>query len=262
VDPLTLFVVTWCGVLGLVIGSFLNVVIWRVPRKESIVAPRSKCPACDTEIKPRDNVPVYSWLALRGHCRRCDAPISVRYPLVELATGALFVAIAARFSHSWALPAYLVLGAALLAISVIDLEHYIIPNRIVYPVGFMLVPLFALAALIGGDWSAFVRALLGGCAAFAVLFVIHVISPRGMGFGDVRLCFLLGIALGWLGWEHVAFGIFAGFLYGAVLGAVLMALRLRSRKQHLPFGPFLAAGTLTMVLVGTPIIHWYQHLGA
>jgi len=262
VNSLTPFVVTCCGAFGLVIGSFLNVVIWRVPRKESIVAPGSKCPGCDTPIAPRDNVPVLSWLLLRGRCRHCGERISPRYPLVEVATAVLFVAIGARFAGSWALPAYLVLGAALLAISVIDLEHYIIPNRIVYPVGFMLVPLFALAALIGGDWSDFLRALLGGCAAFAVLFVIHVISPRGMGFGDVRLCFLLGIALGWLGWEHVAFGIFAGFLYGALLGAALMALRLRSRKQHLPFGPFLAAGTLTIVLAGTPIIHWYQHLGA
>jgi leader peptidase (prepilin peptidase)/N-methyltransferase len=174
----------------------------------------------------------------------------------------LFAVIGARFSDSWALPAYLVLGAALLAISVIDLEHYIIPNRIVYPVGFMLVPLFALAALLDSNWTAFGRALLGGCVAFGVLFVIHVISPRGMGFGDVRLCFLLGTALGWLGWQYVAFGIFAGFLYGAVIGAALIALRIRNRRQHIPFGPFLAAGTLTVVLAGTPIITWYQHLGS
>jgi leader peptidase (prepilin peptidase)/N-methyltransferase len=261
VESLTVFVVAFCGVLGLLIGSFLNVVIWRVPRKESVVAPRSKCPGCDTPIAPRDNIPVLSWLALHGKCRQCGERISMRYPLVELATAALFVAIGARFSDSWALPAYLVFGAALLAISVIDLEHYIIPNRIVYPVGFALVPLFAFAALAGGDWDAFLRALLGGAVAFSVLFVIHIISPRGMGFGDVRLCFLLGTALGWLGWQHVMFGIFAGFLYGAVIGAALIALRLRSRRQHIPFGPFLAAGTLTIILVGTPIIHWYHGVG-
>jgi leader peptidase (prepilin peptidase) / N-methyltransferase len=255
------FVVVVSGVLGLVIGSFLNVVIWRVPRKESVVTPRSKCPACDREINARDNIPVVSWLALHGKCRHCGARISARYPLVEAGTAALFVAIAARFHDSWALPAYLVLGAALLAISVIDLEHYIIPNRIVYPVGFALVALFAFAALASGNWDAFVRALLGGSTAFATLFVIHVISPRGMGFGDVRLCFLLGTALGWLGWQHVLFGIFAGFFYGAVIGIVLIALRLRSRKQHIPFGPFLAAGALTVVLVGTPLINWYQRLG-
>jgi leader peptidase (prepilin peptidase)/N-methyltransferase len=256
------FVVVVSGVLGLVIGSFLNVVIWRVPRKESVVAPRSKCPACEREIDARDNIPVVSWLALHGRCRHCGARISARYPLVEVGTAALFVAIAARFHDSWALPAYLVLGAALLAISVIDLEHYIIPNRIVYPVGFALVGLFAFAALASGNWDAFGRALLGGSSAFATLFVIHVISPRGMGFGDVRLCFLLGTALGWLGWQHVLFGIFAGFFYGAVIGIALIALRLRSRKQHIPFGPFLAAGALTVVLVGTPVINWYQRLGA
>jgi leader peptidase (prepilin peptidase) / N-methyltransferase len=261
VNSLTPFVVTCCGAFGLVIGSFLNVVIWRVPRKESIVAPGSKCPGCDTPIAPRDNVPVLSWLLLRGRCRHCGEKISPRYPLVEVATAVLFVAIGARFADSWALPAYLVLGAALLAISVIDLEHYIIPNRIVYPVGYLLVPLFALAALLGGDWRAFTRALLAGCAAFAVLFVIHFVSPRGMGFGDVRLCFLLGLALGWLGWQYVLFGIFAGFLYGAVIGAALIGLRLRSRRQHIPFGPFLAAGTLTVLLAGTPLIHWYQQLG-
>jgi leader peptidase (prepilin peptidase)/N-methyltransferase len=258
VDLMAAFVVVVSGVFGLVIGSFLNVVIWRVPRKESVVAPRSKCPECDTPIAPRDNVPLFSWLALRGKCRHCGAAISVRYPLVELATGVLFAAIGARFASSWALPAYLVLGAALLAISVIDLEHYIIPNRIVYPVGFMLVPLFALAALLGHDWHAFERALLGALAAFAVLFVIHIVSPRGMGFGDVRLCFLLGLALGWLGWREVFFGIFFGFFYGAVIGLALIVLKIRQRNQHIPFGPFLAAGALTIVLVGNPILSWYR----
>jgi leader peptidase (prepilin peptidase)/N-methyltransferase len=261
-EDVSALIVVFAGVIGLVVGSFLNVVIWRVPRKESVVAPRSKCPSCDTFIEPRDNVPVLSWLALRGKCRHCSAPISARYPLVELATGVLFVAIAARFAHSWALPAYLVLGAALLAISVIDLEHYIIPNRIVYPVGFALVPLFALAALLGDDWHAFGRALLGALAAFAVLFVIHIISPRGMGFGDVRLCFLLGLALGWLGWEQVMLGIFAGFLYGAVIGVLLIALRIRQRNQHIPFGPFLAAGAVTVMLLGPPLVDWYRNLGA
>jgi leader peptidase (prepilin peptidase) / N-methyltransferase len=244
------------GLFGLLIGSFLNVVIWRVPRKESIVAPRSKCPSCDTPIANRDNVPVLSWLVLHGRCRHCGEPISPRYPLVEFGTGVLFAAIGARFSTSWALPAYLVLGAALLAISAIDLEHFIIPNRIVYPVGLTLVPLFALAALLGHQWDAFERALLGGLAGFGALLLIHLISPRGMGFGDVRLCFLLGLALGWLGWPDVMFGIFAGFLYGSVIGLALIALRIRDRKSALPFGPFLAAGTITVVLLGAPALHF------
>jgi len=130
----TVFIAGVAGVYGLVLGSFLNVVIWRVPRRESIVTPRSHCPVCDTQIATRDNIPLMSWLVLRGRCRHCGNAISIRYPLVELFTGVLFAAVGARFAHSWALPAFLVLTGALIAISVIDLEHFIIPNRIVYPV--------------------------------------------------------------------------------------------------------------------------------
>jgi leader peptidase (prepilin peptidase)/N-methyltransferase len=153
---------------------------------------------------------------------------------------------------------YLVMAAALLAISVIDLEHYIVPNRIVYPVGFLTVPLFAVAALIGGSWDPFVRAVLGGVVAFTFLFVLHVIQPRGMGFGDVRLSFLLGMYLGWLGWWEVVLGLFLGFLFGALLGIVLMAVHHKGRKQHIPFAPFLAAGTMVTVLWGAHLITWYQ----
>src|SRR5436190_14190124 len=131
-----------CGVYGLVIGSFLNVVIYRVPRKESLVRPRSHCPNCETMIAPRDNVPVLSWLMLRGRCRHCDTRISARYPLIELFTGVMFAAVGARFADSWALPAYLLLTAGLIALSAIDLEHYILPNRIIYPLGYALLPLF------------------------------------------------------------------------------------------------------------------------
>jgi leader peptidase (prepilin peptidase)/N-methyltransferase len=249
------------ALLGLLIGSFLNVVIWRVPRKESVVVPASHCPGCDTPISPRDNVPLLSWLVLRGRCRHCQTPISVRYPLIEVACAALFAAIGARFAHSWALPAYLVLGAGLLALSAIDLEHYLLPNRIVYPLGFAAVPLLALGAGLDGHWWYFVRALIGGASAFAALFLIHVASPRGMGFGDVRLAFVLGLYLGYLGALEVMFGIFLGFAYGAIVGVVLMASGKRGRRQHIPFGPFLAAGTMTIVLVGGPILDWYRSTG-
>jgi leader peptidase (prepilin peptidase)/N-methyltransferase len=250
-----------CAALGLLVGSFLNVVIWRVPRKESVVAPGSHCPGCDAPIAPRDNVPLLSWLVLRGRCRHCQARISARYPLTELACAVLFGALGARFSDSWALPAFLLFGAGLLAISVIDLEHYIIPNRIVYPLGFASVPLLALGAGLEGDWWSFARALIGGACAFTALFLIHVASPRGMGFGDVRLSFVLGLYLGYLGALDVMFGLFLGFVYGAVIGVVLMATGLRTRRQHVPFGPFLAAGAITIVLVGGPIIDWYRGLG-
>jgi leader peptidase (prepilin peptidase)/N-methyltransferase len=258
---MTALVVVISGVYGLVIGSFLNVVIWRVPRKESIVRPPSHCPGCDTKIANRDNVPVASWLLLRGRCRNCDTRISVRYPFVELFTALLFAAVGARFAHSWALPAYLVLAGVLVALSAIDLEHFILPNRILYPADVAALVLLSVASAASHDWSAFVRALLAGAVAFSIFFAIHVASPRGMGFGDVRLAFLLGLSLGWLGWGEVAGGLFAGFLYGAVVGVVLIAVKIRGRKQQIPFGPFLAAGTMTFVLFGAPLVDFYSRLG-
>lgn len=256
---MTILTAAMCGLFGLLVGSFLNVVIWRVPRKESVVRPPSHCPACDAEVRPYDNVPVVSWLLLRGRCRDCGMHIPARYPLVELACGVLWAALGARFAGSWALPAFLVLGAGLLALSVIDLEHYLLPNRIVYPLGIACAALLAAAALADGDPSRWLRALLGAAVAFAAFFVIHVVAPRGMGFGDVRLSFVLGLALGWLGWGFVALGLFLGFLYGAVVGAGLIATRIKSRREHVPFGPFLAAGTLTAALWGQAILDWYLH---
>jgi leader peptidase (prepilin peptidase) / N-methyltransferase len=254
----TAFVAAASGVLGLLVGSFLNVVVWRVPRRESVLQPASHCPECDHGIAPYDNIPVVSWLLLRARCRNCGAHISARYPMVELLTGVLFAAVGARFSDSWVLPAYLAFTAGLIALALIDLDHFLLPNRVMYPVGFVSVPLLFVGALIEDEPGAFGRALLAGLVAFAVFFVLHTISPRGLAFGDVRLSFLLGVFLGFLSWWHVFFGLFTGFLYGAVVGVVLVALGRRSRKQHIPFGPFLAAGTLTIVLVGQPIIDWYR----
>jgi leader peptidase (prepilin peptidase) / N-methyltransferase len=248
-----------CGIFGLLVGSFVNVVIWRVPRKESIVRPASHCPACSAAVRPYDNVPILSWALLRGRCRDCGERIPVRYPLVELACGVLWAGLGARFAGSWALPAFLVLGAGLLALSVIDLEHYLLPNRVVYPLGITCAALLGVAGIADGDPAVWLRALVAGTVAFVAFFVIHVVAPRGMGFGDVRLSFVLGLALGWLGWGYVALGLFLGFLYGAVIGAGLIATRLRSRRDHVPFGPFLAAGTLTAALWGQSILDWYLH---
>lgn len=258
---MTALVAAISGVYGLVIGSFLNVVIWRVPRKESIVTPPSHCPGCDAKIANRDNIPVVSWLLLRGKCRSCGTPISARYPLVELLTALLFAAVGARFAHSWALPAYLVLTGALIALSLIDLEHFLLPNRIIYPVDGALLVLFAGASALEHDWGAFGRSVAAGVVAFAIFYVIHFVSPRGMGFGDVRLSFLLGLSLGWLGWGELAGGLFAGFVYGAVIGVALIALKVQGRKQQIPFGPFLALGTMTFVLFGEPLVDWYRHFG-
>jgi len=258
---LTALVAAISGVYGLVIGSFLNVVIWRVPRKESVVKPASHCPSCDTAISPRDNLPVISWLALRGRCRSYNERISFRYPFIELVTAGLYAVVGARFSHSWALPAYLVLTGGLIALSVIDLETYLLPNRIVYPVGIAGGVLLVFAALVMGDWSALGRAAEGAVAAFAFFYVVHFISPGGMGFGDVRLSFVLGMFLGWLGWAYVFFGLFAGFVYGAVVGIGVLAVEgARGRKRQIPFGPFLALGTMTLIFFGGPIVDWYHGL--
>jgi leader peptidase (prepilin peptidase) / N-methyltransferase len=250
-------VVAFCGILGLLIGSFLNVVIWRVPRKLSVVRPPSHCPQCETPISPRDNVPVLSWLLLRGKCRHCGNPIPFRYPLVEASCGVLFAAVAARFGADWALPAYLVLTAALLAISIIDLEHFIVPDRITAPLTVSALALLGLAAAADGNGWRFGRSLLGGLAFFGFLLFLNLVNPRGMGMGDVKLAFSLGLFLGWLGWGQVFLGGFLSFLLGALVGVALIATKVKGRKDHVPFGPFLAVGTLLVILWGAPILRWY-----
>ena len=250
-------VVVFSAVLGLAIGSFLNVVIWRVPRKESVVRPPSHCPQCETPISPRDNVPVLSWLFLSGKCRHCKNPIPVRYPLVEAGCGVLFLAVAARFGASWELPAYLVLTAALLAISIIDLEHFIVPDRITAPLTVAALALLGVAALAEGNGWRFGRTLLGGVAYFAFLLLLNILYPKGMGMGDVKLAFSLGLYLGWLGWGQVFLGGFLAFLLGAVVGVTLIATKVKSRKDVVPFGPFLALGAMLTILWGDPILRWY-----
>jgi leader peptidase (prepilin peptidase)/N-methyltransferase len=256
---MTGLLVAGCGLFGLLIGSFLNVVIWRVPRHESIVAPPSHCPGCDAEIAPYDNIPVISWILLRGRCRHCGVRISIRYPLVELACAGLWVTMGLRFGWSWELPAYLVLVSALLALSLIDFDSFLLPDRIVYPLSASMVVLFALPAIVDDSGSDYVRALLGGLAAFAFFLTVHLIAPRGMGFGDVKLSFSLGVALGWISWGSVFLGLFLGFLLGAVIGVALIATRVRSRRDHVPFGPFLAAGTVLAIAFGQPLLDLYLH---
>jgi leader peptidase (prepilin peptidase)/N-methyltransferase len=163
-----------------------------------------------------------------------------------------------RCHDSWVLPADLVFTAGLVALSMIDLDTFLLPNRVLYPVGFIAVPLLFVGALVEDELGAFGRGLLGGAAAFVVFYLIHVISPRGMGFGDVRLSFLLGCFLGFLGGWYVAFGLLFGFFYGALVGVALQLFAGRKRKQPIPFGPFLAAGTLTIILFGAPVIDWYR----
>jgi leader peptidase (prepilin peptidase)/N-methyltransferase len=246
------------GLLGLAVGSFLNVVIHRVPREESLVRPGSHCPRCGAAVRNRHNVPVLGWLLLRGRCADCAAPISLRYPLVEAGTAALFVAVAAKFGLSWALPAYLYLAAVAVALALIDLDVMRLPNAIVLPSYPVAVALLVPAALLGDGWAGIVR----GLAAGALLWVLYRVLAQfgGMGGGDVKLAPLLGFYLGWLGWSAVAVGAFAGFLLGGVVGIALMATRLAGRKSRIPFGPYMLAGAFLAVFAATPIADWYTSL--
>jgi leader peptidase (prepilin peptidase)/N-methyltransferase len=245
------------ALLGLVVGSFLNVVIHRLPRGESLVRPGSHCPHCGNEVRNRHNVPVLGWLLLRGRCADCHTPISARYPLVEAGTAALFVAVAAKFGWSWELPAYLYLAAVAVALAMIDLDVLRLPDEIVLPSYLVTLILFVPAMVAGAGWGTAGRAVI---AAGVLWIVFEVISRFGMGRGDVKLAPLLGLYLGWLGWSWVAVGMFAAFLLGGIVGVVLLALRVARRKTRIPFGPYMLAGAFLAVFAAAPIADWYTAL--
>lgn len=246
------------GLAGLVLGSFANVVVHRVPRRESLVRPPSRCPACETPISPRDNVPVLSWILLRGRCRHCGARIAWRYPAVELLTGALFALAVLRLPQEaghtrWDLLPYVPLMFVLVVLSFIDLEHKILPNRIVLPALALEAALFGAASVAGPGLDAWLGALAGGAGGFGFFLLLAIVSPRGMGMGDVKLSALLGLALGYLGWERVFVGFFLAFVAGALFGIGLMLVRRAGRKSQVPFGPWLALGAVVAVLWGGPV---------
>jgi leader peptidase (prepilin peptidase) / N-methyltransferase len=246
-----------CGFVGLFIGSFLNVVIYRVPAGLSVVSPRSRCPRCETEIKAYDNIPVVSWLILRGRCRSCGEPISARYPLVELATGLLFAWTAWWVGLAWDLPAFLYLAAIAVALSMIDFDTKRLPDAIVLPSYVVSAVLLALAALLDGRWDDLLRGALAGLALFAFYFLLAIIYPGGMGMGDVKLGGVLGLYLGWVSWGAVIVGTFAGFLLGAVIGIVVMVVGKGGRKTKVPFGPFMFIGTYLAFAAAAPLVDWY-----
>src|SRR2546421_1812267 len=236
---------------GLVIGSFLNVVAYRLPRGESLVAPGSHCPGCNAPIKPWDNVPILSWLLLRGRCRGCGERISPRYPLVELATAAVFVAVILARGANDDLVALLPFAAMLIAVADIDLEHRIVPNKILLPL-----------AVWGVGASAVVRTgalpelLIAGAAAFTFLLVAALIHPAGMGMGDVKLGGVMGLYLG----ASVAPALLIAFLSGSLVGVAIMVRHgAKGRKKGVPFAPFLAFGGVVGLLVGAQLVHLYAH---
>ncbi|NAZ81698.1 prepilin peptidase [Kineococcus sp. R8] len=249
-----------CGVVGLLIGSFLNVVVHRVPRGESVVHPRSACPGCGHAIRGRDNVPVLSWLLLRGRCRDCGARISRRYPAVELGTGLLFAGVAVVVGPSWALPAYLYLAAIAVALALIDVDVHRLPDAIVLPSYPVALVLLGAASLLGADGAAFLRALAGAGALFGLYAVLWFVRPGGMGLGDVKLAGVLGLYLGWWGWDALAVGGFLAFVLGGLVSLPLLLSGRAGRRTAIPFGPSMLAAALAALVVAAPLSGWYLAL--
>jgi leader peptidase (prepilin peptidase) / N-methyltransferase len=238
------------AVMGAIFGSFLNVVAYRLPRGESLSRPRSRCPGCATPIKPYDNVPVLSWLALRGRCRTCGDRISARYPLVEAGTAALCAAVViAKGADEDALLG-LALVLLLVPVTLIDLDHRIIPNKLML-LGAVLAP--ALVLLTAPD--DLVEHAIAGVAAGGFFLLAVLAYPRGMGVGDVKLAAVLGLFLG----RAVGPAIFIALISGTLVGALIMARKgvAEGRKTAVPFGPFLAFGGVVALFAGDPMIDWY-----
>lgn len=235
-------------VFGLVIGSFVNVVIYRLPRRESLVRPGSHCPACGNRVRWHDNIPVLGWVVLRGRCRDCGERISIRYPLVEAITGAAFLLSFLKFGMDWPLIVAWGFVAAMVTVAFIDYDHMIIPNKIVLPGAVM--GLMVSIAIRPQDWWKY---LAGSAGAAVFLFVLAMIWPGGMGPGDIKMAAFMGAVLG----SAVIVALFAAFFIGAMAGVLLIATHKRTRKDRIPFGPYLAVGAVLAVFVGQWLLHSY-----
>lgn len=240
------------GVAGLTVGSFLNVIIDRLPQGRSVVLPASHCEACEHKLSAIDLVPVFSYLFLLGRCRHCGAAIPRRVPLVELVTGLVFAYLWLRYGFSLQLLAYVVYAGIFITVFVIDLEQGIIPDRIVYP-GMILALLFSI--FVPG--SGVVWSLVGGGVGFVIMFLPYLLSRGGMGGGDVKFGALMGLVVAF---PSVLLGLFLAIAGGGMVAAALLALRLRTRKEAIPFGPFLAGGAAVALLWGPDIMRWYLGL--
>ncbi|MFQ5449783.1 MAG: prepilin peptidase [Nitrospinaceae bacterium] len=234
-------------VFGLLIGSFSNVCIYRLPRRESVVFPGSRCPECSTPIRAMDNIPVFSYLFLLGQCRFCGSRISFVYPFTELVTALLVTAVFLRFGWTWEFLIYVIVCPALLVITVIDARHKIIPDKITLP-GMV----FGLAAgtYLVGIWASLLGFLVGG----GLFYLVAVLSRGGMGGGDIKFIAAAGALLGW---KKILLIIFLGAVLGSIAGLAWMVVKKKGRKSQIPFGPFLAVGTLIAIFFGDELIHLY-----
>ncbi len=243
------------ALFGFVIGSFVGVVADRVPRSLSIVRPGSHCTSCDEPLRPIDNIPVLSYLILRGRCHSCGVRIPPRDLYVESTTAALFVVIAWRIPTMWAIPAYCVLAAGLVALSAIDLSHKRLPTPIVYITSAAAGLLVIAASFPSHRVGHLIPALIGAAACFGGFLLVWFVAPKAMGFGDVRLAGLCGGALGWLGAGSIFVGLVASFIFAGIPAVVMLARGKATRKTAIAFGPFLALGTLVAVCFGQTIAH-------
>lgn len=245
-------------VFGMVVGSFLNVCICRMPKDESIVSPPSHCPQCNYQIRWYDNIPVISYLLLRGRCRGCGARISLQYPLVELLNGIITLLLFLRFGPTLAFAVLFVFCSALVVITFIDIEHQIIPDEISLPgivIGFVMS-----FFLQGHNWlNSLLGILLGGGSLLLVAYGYQWLTGKeGMGGGDIKLLAMMGA---FLGWKSIPFIILASSLVGSVVGVSIMLLQKKDSKLAIPFGPYLAFGAVLYIFYGSPLIEWYLNLG-
>lgn len=273
-DELTPVVVAFGTVLGLLIGSFVNVVIYRVPRGLSIVRPASRCPTCGTPLSALDNIPVLSWVFLKGRCRQCREPISVIYPLVELATALLFAGVfvyqlplvmgateaASVWGHSVFLVALLWFAGASVALAVIDLQTHRLPNAIVYPTTIVAALATAVSAVALDSIELFARAMAGGGILFAFYLALALLWKGGMGLGDVKLAAAIGIYLGYVGWGALFVGAFAAFIIGGIASVVLLVRGAATGKTAIPFGPCMLMGAWAGIFFGDWIALTYLRL--
>ncbi|MBI4823128.1 MAG: prepilin peptidase [Nitrospirae bacterium] len=247
------------GVFGLVVGSFLNVCVYRIPRRLSIVSPSSRCPSCGQPISPLDNIPIISYVLLGGRCRHCRAKISLRYPLIEALNGILYMSLVYRFGIGWHTPIYLAFLSSLIVITFIDLDFQIIPNGITLtgiPIGLIAGSLLLPDPFIRAEMLGFKTSIIGAFSGFSLFYLTAFLSRGGMGGGDIKMMAMVGALMGW---KSVLTTTFIGSLFGSLVGLFLMIFKGKGRKTKIPFGPFLALGAVITLFWGQELLRLYMY---